>query len=123
MQLWVVIRRFGVARLREHVQVSIMMAKHFEGLVGANPRFEVVVPKRLSLVCFRLKPKVEADGTELNMKFLEVINSTSHAFLIHTLIGGMYVLRFAIGGTLIELRHFNATWNLIQENADLVEAS
>ncbi|XXG59481.1 hypothetical protein AAC387_Pa04g1560 [Persea americana] len=100
-----------------------MMAEHFEGLVGADPRFEVVVPRSFSLVCFRLKPKVEADGNELNRKLLEAINSTGRAFLIHTLIGGVYVLRFAIGGTLTELRHINATWKLIQEKADLVEAS
>ncbi|KAJ8646638.1 hypothetical protein MRB53_008386 [Persea americana] len=124
MKLWVVIRRFGVAGLREHLRSGIMMAEHFEGLVGADPRFEVVVPRRFSLVCFRLKPKVEgADGNELNKKLLEAINSTGRAFLVHTLIGGKYVLRFAIGGTLTELGHINATWKLIQEKAHLVEAS
>ncbi|XXG59485.1 hypothetical protein AAC387_Pa04g1562 [Persea americana] len=36
MKLWVVIRRFGVAESREHVRGGIMLAEHFQGLVGAQ---------------------------------------------------------------------------------------
>ncbi|RWR90926.1 tyrosine/DOPA decarboxylase 1-like protein [Cinnamomum micranthum f. kanehirae] len=62
MKLWVVICRFGVASLRDHVRSGIMMAEHFKGLVGVDPGLEVVVPRRFSLVCFRHKPKVKAMG-------------------------------------------------------------
>lgn len=129
IKLWVVIRRYGVDNLRKHVRSDVAMAKQFEWMVAADERFEVVVPRRFSLVCFRLKPK-DVDGCsndndggfELNRRLLEAINLSGKAFMTHAVVGGMFVLRLAIGTTMTEIRHVDATWKLIQSKADEILA-
>lgn len=119
MKLWVVIRRYGVANLIEHIRSDVAMAKHFQKLVAMDGRFEVVLPRKFSLVCFRLKPRFEGDdASELNRRLLEAVNASGRAFMTHAVVGGMYMIRFAIGTTLTEMRHIEATWKLIQSKAD-----
>ncbi|KAJ0983676.1 hypothetical protein J5N97_011931 [Dioscorea zingiberensis] len=119
IKLWLVIRRYGVANLMEHIRSDVALAKHFEGLVTMDERFEVVVRRKFSLVCFGLKPKFEAcDRTsELNRQLLEAINTSGRAFMTHAVVNGDFVIRFAIGTTLTEKRHVDQTWKLIQSKA------
>ncbi|XP_058100146.1 tyrosine decarboxylase 1-like [Magnolia sinica] len=120
MKLWLVIRSHGVVNLQEHIRSDVAMAKWFESQVGMDPRFEVVVPRKFAMVCFRLKPRAGEDGSDINSRLLESINSSGRAYMTHAVVGGLYVLRFAIGTTLTEQRHVDATWKLIQEKADLI---
>ncbi|KAK9266353.1 hypothetical protein L1049_012477 [Liquidambar formosana] len=95
--------------------------KDWQGFIKSDPRFEIVVPRRFSLVCFRLNP-FSWSGlgyTELlNRKLLEWVNSTGRAYMTRTIVGGVYMLRFAVGATLTEERHVIAAWKLINEGAD-----
>ena len=118
IKLWVVIRRYGVANLMEHIRSDVAMAKHFERLVTMDERFEVVVPRKFSLVCFRLKSMDDCGSDQLNRRLIEAVNSSGRAFMTHAVVGGVFVLRFAIGATLTEMRHVEATWKLIQAKAD-----
>ncbi|OMO84665.1 Pyridoxal phosphate-dependent decarboxylase [Corchorus capsularis] len=115
LKLWVVIRRHGLANLIYHIRSDISMAKRFEEFVAKDERFEIVVPRKFALVCFRIKPKEEVEGNELNRKLLEAINSSGKAFMTHAVVGGIYVIRCAIGTTLTEQRHVDDLWKLIQE--------
>ena len=38
--------------------------------------------------------------------------------MTHTIVGGVYLLRFAVGATVTEERHVDAAWKLIKEKAD-----
>lgn len=76
-----------------------------ESLVTNGKRFEVVVPTRFALICFRLKPRKESEGSELNHKLLDAVNSSGRACMTHGVIGGVYVIHYAIGTTLIEEHH------------------
>ncbi|XVF42435.1 hypothetical protein PTKIN_Ptkin01aG0362800 [Pterospermum kingtungense] len=96
------------------------MAEQFEELVAKDERFEIAVPRKFALVCFRLKPKHEAEGTEISCKLLDAINSSGRAFMTHAVVGGVYVIRCAIGTTLTEEHHVDASWKLIQEKADVL---
>ncbi|XP_010271797.1 PREDICTED: tyrosine decarboxylase 1-like [Nelumbo nucifera] len=122
MKLWVVIRRYGVANLMAHIRSDISLAKRFEALVKTDSRFEVVVPRRFALVCFRLKPprkgEDDDDGSKLNRKLLGAINSSGRAYMSHSVVGGTYTIRCAIGTTLTSQQHVEAAWKLIQEKAD-----
>ncbi|KAG8472157.1 hypothetical protein CXB51_036621 [Gossypium anomalum] len=115
LKLWVVIRRHGLANLMYHIRSDIAMAKRFEALVGEDERFEIVVPRKFALVCFRLKPKVEEE--DLNRKLVEAINSSGRAFMSHAVLSGIYVIRCAIGTTLTQQHHVDALWKLIQDKA------
>ncbi|XP_020594391.1 tyrosine/DOPA decarboxylase 5-like [Phalaenopsis equestris] len=124
MKLWVVIRRFGVANLMEHVRSDVEMAKHFERLVAEDKRFEVVVPRRFALVCFKLRhvgEDIDEDGGrkcwEMNRRLLDSVNESGRACMTHAVVGEQFVLRFAVGTTLTEKRHVEETWRFIQEKA------
>ncbi|KAK8507560.1 hypothetical protein V6N11_074023 [Hibiscus sabdariffa] len=119
LKLWIVIRRHGLANLMYHIRSDIAMAKRFEAFVRKDERFEMVVPRMFALVCFRLKPKAEEEdeGTGLNRKLVEAINSSGKAFMSHAVAGGIYVIRCAIGTTLTQQHHVDDLWKLVQEKA------
>lgn len=117
LKLWFVLRSYGARQLREHVRAHVALAGRFEAHVRADPRFEIVVPRSLSLVCFRLRG---ADN-DTQLRLLETVNATGRAFMIHTSLEGEMVLRFVVGTATTEERHVDAAWDLIREvAADIV---
>ena len=106
LKLWFVLRSYGLENLRSFLRNHIEMAKTFEELVKKDKRFEIVVPRHFSLVCFRVSPLViinkkpfciattgdedhyyelggkiinddmELGVNEVNRKLLDLINST-----------------------------------------------
>ncbi|KAF4363071.1 hypothetical protein F8388_013435 [Cannabis sativa] len=56
LKLWLVLRSYGVERLQGFLRSHVKMAKQFEALLGTDDRFEVVVKRNFSLVCFRISP-------------------------------------------------------------------
>ncbi|XP_058071562.1 tyrosine decarboxylase-like [Magnolia sinica] len=131
MKLWMVLRSYGVANLRNFLRSHVKMAKTFEGFVAMDPRFEIVVPRTFAMVCFRLLP-ASMDGrdaaidngseldraNELNRKLLEGMNAAGRLYMTHAVVGGIYMIRFAVGATLTEERHVNLAWKVVQEHAD-----
>ncbi|XP_074269474.1 tyrosine decarboxylase 1-like [Silene latifolia] len=118
LKLWIVISRCGSANLMAHIRSDIELAKYFESLIEQDTRFELVVPRKFALVCFRLRPiGVDASGNVMNQKLLEDINSSGEAYMIHAILGGTFTIRCAIGGCLTEKNHIDKLWNLIQEKA------
>ncbi|WOG89653.1 hypothetical protein DCAR_0208891 [Daucus carota subsp. sativus] len=127
LKLWFVLRSYGVDQLREFIRGHVEMAKYFEGLVTMNKRFEVVVPRYFSMVCFRVSVAAvisaglqSEDINEVNRKLLESVNESGRVYMTHALLGGVYVIRFAIGATLTDYRHVKAAWRVVQEHADVV---
>ncbi|KAJ8627258.1 hypothetical protein MRB53_020565 [Persea americana] len=121
MKLWLVLRTYGVANLRNFLRSHVKMAKQFEGLVGSDKRFEIVVPRTFAMVCFRLRPEVaggEEKANEMNKKMLEAVNASGRLYMTHAVVGGVYMIRFAVGGSLTEERHVNLAWQAVQEYAD-----
>ncbi|KAL3509742.1 hypothetical protein ACH5RR_029143 [Cinchona calisaya] len=118
LRLWLIMRSYGIANLQSHIRSDVQMAKMFEGFVKSDPRFEIVVPRAFSLLCFRLNPLGGNNAIcleLLNKKLLELINSTGRVYMTHTKVGGVYMLRFAVGATFTEDRHVYAAWELIKE--------
>jgi tyrosine decarboxylase len=82
------------------------MAKWFELAVAADARFEVVVPRNLSLVCFRLRhrlgegPEDDDAVEELNRRLLVAVNASGRAFMTHFVVDGKFVIRLAVGGAM-----------------------
>ncbi|AQK48839.1 Aromatic-L-amino-acid decarboxylase [Zea mays] len=119
LKLWMVMRTYGAAKLRQHIRSDVAIAKVFEESVRADHRFEVVVPRNFALVCFRIRPSATASMTEedaevANRELMERLNKSGRAFLANTVIGGKFVLRFAVGSTLQEERHVRNAWDLIK---------
>ncbi|KQK02569.1 aromatic-L-amino-acid decarboxylase [Brachypodium distachyon] len=118
LKLWMVMRTYGTAKLQEHIRSDVAMAKMFEELVRADDRFEVVVPRNFALVCFRIKARgtmTEDDADEATRVLMENLNKTGKMYLAHTVVGGRFVLRFAVGSSLQEERHVRSSWELIKK--------
>lgn len=112
LKLWAVLRWYGAEGLREHIRTHVALAAEFAGWVRADPRFEVVAPHPLSLVCFRL---VAGDGP--SERLLTAVNDSGAAYLSHTRVRGAYTLRLAVGATATERRHVEAAWDLLRDLA------
>lgn len=113
LKLWMVLRWYGAEGLRAHVRRHVALAQEFAGWVRADPRFEVVAPHPLSLVCFRLRA-----GDAAGEALLQRVNDSGEAYLSHTRVGGAYALRLAIGAPATERRHVEAVWALLRRLAD-----
>jgi aromatic-L-amino-acid/L-tryptophan decarboxylase len=123
LKLWAVIRAYGAEGLRAHIRRHVASAAEFAGWLAADERFEICAPRRLSLVCFRLRLAGRTPGEQDtgNMALMERLNRSGDVFLTHTRIAGRVVLRLAVGGTFTERRHVERAWNLIREAADQVQ--
>ena len=121
LKLWWVIRSYGVEGLQAVIRRHCEWATAFASWVREDPRFEVVAPVPLGLVCFRLRPLPgeEPSATdERNRQLLARVNATGRVFLTHTVLGGRYVIRMAIGTRLTELRHVKEAWELLSGRGD-----
>jgi aromatic-L-amino-acid/L-tryptophan decarboxylase len=112
LKLWFVMRSYGLDGLRRHIRHHVALARDFADRVAADPRFEVVAPVPLNLVCFRLRGD---DGP--NERLLARLNDSGALFLTHTKLDGRFVLRLAIGGTYTTARHVAAAWERIRAEA------
>ncbi|RLM69519.1 hypothetical protein C2845_PM17G05230 [Panicum miliaceum] len=125
IKLSVVLRRYGAVGMRAHIRRHIRMAEWFERVVAADERFEVVVPRSFSLVCFRLRPGFMDDIAveALNRELLAAVNASGKAFMTHFIVDGKFVIRLAVGGAMTEMRHVRAAWELVKEKANELLAS
>jgi aromatic-L-amino-acid decarboxylase len=115
LKLWFVMRSYGLEGLRRHVRHHVALAQRFADWVRGDPRFEVVAPVPLGLVCFRLR----GDDAR-NERLLEALNATGALYLTHTRLDDRFVLRLAIGATGTTARHVEAAWQRIRATASAV---
>lgn len=118
LKLWYVMRSLGRQGVMEHLREAMRIAQVVRKLVEADPDFELCAPVALSLVCFRHR---EGDG--FNRRLLVEINRTGSAFLSHTVLGGRYVLRFAVGNFQTTEADVRETWDAIRQCAHRVARS
>ncbi|KAF6159337.1 hypothetical protein GIB67_032108 [Kingdonia uniflora] len=81
--------------LCDSIRKYVELAKHFEGLQAIDCRFEVAVPRKFTLVGFRLKsnPSIFSnDVSNLNRELLEAVNARGRAFMTHSVVGDTYML-------------------------------
>ena len=112
LKLWFVIRHYGIEGLQYLVRKHVQMAQNFKQWVEADPRFEIVAPVPLNLVCFRHK-----GGDDFNEKLLDRLNNSGELYLSHTKLNDQYVIRMCIAQTHTEERHVRTAWKKIQEAA------
>ncbi len=112
LKLWFVIRHYGVEGLRHLIRRHVQLANIFAGWVEADDDFELVTAASLNLICFRHKK-----GNAFNERLLGEINASGELYLSHTVLDGIYTLRFCVGQTQTEARHVENAWRRIRESA------
>jgi len=112
LKLWFVIQHYGVEGLQFHVRRHVELAQKFRSWVDADPRFELMAPAPLNLICFRLKGDDAA-----NEQLIERLNRSGKLFVSHARLIGKFTIRFCVGSTHTELQHVEAAWRLISSEA------
>lgn len=110
LKLWAVVHGHGLDGLRAHVRGHVALAAELESRIAGHPDLDLVVPRSLSLVCFRHR-----GGDAATRAVLERVNASGEALLSHTVVDGRYVVRVAIGGVTTGREHVEALWRLIRE--------
>jgi len=117
LKLWFVLRSFGTTGLQKMIKKHVGIAHEFEKMLAADNRFEIIIPAKLSLVCFRYhssqlgEEKLNAFNKDLNSR----LNQTGKVYLTHTVLVGKYVLRAVFSATLVELQHAEKLYHLLDE--------
>lgn len=112
LKLWAVLRCHGRSGLQAHIRNGVQLASRFESWVAAKPGWELCVPRRFSVVCFRL------DGSdEANQKLLERVNATGEIFISHAVLAGRYVLRLAVGNFQTREEDVAYAWEVLRREA------
>jgi aromatic-L-amino-acid decarboxylase len=119
LKLWIQLRWFGLAGLRERIDRHIEMAVEFARWIDDAPDWERLAPVTFSTVCFRWNPGGLADE-ELdarNAAIMDAVNRTGEVFLSHTRLRGRFTIRLSVGNLRTEPRHVERAWTLLQEAA------
>ncbi|KAL1320586.1 hypothetical protein AAHE18_14G066300 [Arachis hypogaea] len=124
LKVWLVLRSYGLSNLRNFLRSHVEMAKIFEELVKLDKRFEIVVPRNLAMVCFRVIPSVAKmandEVNQINRKLLDSINDSGRVYMSHAVVEEIFVIRCAVGATLTDEKHVMMAWKVVQEHADAI---
>jgi aromatic-L-amino-acid decarboxylase len=122
LKLWFVVRHYGLDGLRAHIREHVRLGEMVERFIKYDDRFELVVPRSLALVCFRV-----AGPDDLTKRVIDRVNATGKAFLSHAAWPGAGpqgggkprpIARLAIGGVATGEEHVRGVWDLIVRAAD-----
>jgi aromatic-L-amino-acid decarboxylase len=120
LKLWIILRHFGAARLRNVLREHIRLAHEFAERVDAHPDFERLAPVPFGVVCFRANPRqIGLGAPELdlfNERVLEAVNASGDVFLSHTRLNGAFVIRMAIGHLRTTSAHTARAWELLSHH-------
>jgi aromatic-L-amino-acid decarboxylase len=122
LKLWFVIRYFGIRGLQQKIRAHLELAKEFESWLRQDPRFEVMAPRTINLVCFRYRPSdlalTEEELEGMNKTLMEELNRSGKMFITHTKLKGKFTLRLCIGQTRTSREHVRKAWERIQAAVD-----
>jgi aromatic-L-amino-acid decarboxylase len=112
LKLWFTMRYFGrdglIAILRENLRMAVWLGEQ----IAADERFELVARGELGLVCLRLR-----QGDAASKEFMRRINSSGRLFVSHTILGGRFTIRAAIGNLRTEQRDVEKLWTVMRQIA------
>jgi aromatic-L-amino-acid decarboxylase len=112
LKLWAVLRCYGAEGLRAILREHIKLAEVFAGWVEESEGWELVAPRRFSLVVFR------REGSDEENEALESrVNASGEIFITHTKLDGRYVLRLAIGNARTTEDDVRRAWDVLNREA------
>ena len=113
LKLWFTIRAGGAAEAVAMIRRHVALTQQLVEWVAADPRFEVVAPHPLNLVCLRL-----IAGDAATDALIERANNTGDALFTRTVLDGQVACRVSVGGRTTEERHVRSAWELLRALAN-----
>jgi glutamate/tyrosine decarboxylase-like PLP-dependent enzyme len=93
LKIWLSVQVLGLDWFRQLADHSCKLAKYAQSVLESTGYFEILCPRRLSIVCFRyVDPNVD-DLDQLNARLLDALKDTGRAFLSSTRLGGSFAIR------------------------------
>jgi len=127
LKLWFVLRHYGLEGLRTYIREHLRCSEMFEAWVRGDERFEVLAPRTINLICFRLRPRAgEVLGAvnARNKRLLDALNATGRMYVTHTMLSrngeSWYTIRFMVGTASTREEHVREAWQHIRAWADRV---
>jgi aromatic-L-amino-acid/L-tryptophan decarboxylase len=116
LKLWMTLRHFGAAGLRDVLSRHLELAQRFAAWVDEDPLFERMAPVPFSVVCFRARPPhvAEHELDAFNERLTDAVNASGEVFLSHTRLNDVVVLRLAIGHLRTTEVHVTRAWALLK---------
>jgi aromatic-L-amino-acid/L-tryptophan decarboxylase len=100
LKVWMALKHHGLDGYRRMIEHDLAMADHLAARVSAEPEMELLEPRGLSIVCFRLAPERlasdEAALDALNRAVLTRVQLGGRAFVTGTVVRGRFWLRACI---------------------------
>ena len=94
LDLWMLIKYVGAARLAVAIEGNIACAKYLARLVEASGDFEMLAPVELSIFCFRYHPRgFTGDLNALNERILVALQRAGGSYVSNATIRGQFALR------------------------------
>jgi glutamate/tyrosine decarboxylase-like PLP-dependent enzyme len=95
LKIWVSVNYFGTRMIAEAIQDAMERARLLDGLVRADPAFEILSPAQFGIVCFRAKPSGfdEAALDALNEKINNRVVAEGRFLISSTRLNGRFSLR------------------------------
>ena len=97
LKIWLSLKVLGVGWFRALAERSRRLADYGQALLEAAGCFEILSPRRLSIVCFRFVPPGTIDESaldRLNLALIDAVRATGRAFLSSTRLRGRTAIRF-----------------------------
>lgn len=98
LKIWLSMQVLGVGWFRQLVERCCRLADYSQALLEQTPGFEVVCPRRLSIVCFRWVPPgfagTDVELDRINLALTEALRANGRAFISSTRLNGRVALRF-----------------------------
>jgi aromatic-L-amino-acid decarboxylase len=112
LKLWFVLRYYGREAIADMIRKQIAWVQELALDIARDPRFEIMAPAPLSVVCFRQKA-----SDEENQALLERVNASGEVFISHTVLNRKFTLRIAVGNMGTTRRHVQRAWELVRSAA------
>lgn len=98
LKIWFSVKTLGVDWFRNLIARGCQLADLAQILLEQSPRFEILSPRRLSIVCFRYVPAEFSNGEHhavdrLNLALIERLRLSGRAFLSSTRLRGRVAMR------------------------------
>jgi glutamate/tyrosine decarboxylase-like PLP-dependent enzyme len=100
LKVWLSVRYFGVAAIRDAIDRGMDLALTAERMVRAAPELEVMAPAQFGVLCFRAtRPGMSAEELDvLNQRINARVNAEGRFFISSTRLRGAFSLRICILG-------------------------
>jgi glutamate/tyrosine decarboxylase-like PLP-dependent enzyme len=100
LKVWVSLLAHGRAAYGRRIAHDAALARYLGDLVAEHPDFEPMCPPRLSICCFRYRPRgwsgTEEELDRLNERLMTAIQGDGRVYCSNAVIGGRFGLRACI---------------------------